>query len=157
MLILIDRESLVPWAGAVECCGVRPSLARRAARAAQLAQKVVSHGGAWHEKAGLRQRTQAHSDVALSDSASFTALSDSASFTDFGRVFARIGQKRPTGGAAAAACAAAKVQAARRCAPAHARRAVGVRTTTLPTTERLFWHCGAHTAEPKLGPYGPLT
>ena len=28
--------------------------------------------------------------------------------------------------------------------------------TTPPTTERLFWHCGAHTAEPKVGPYGPI-
>ena len=24
------------------------------------------------------------------------------------------------------------------------------------TTERLLWHCGAHTAEPKLGPMGPI-
>ena len=29
----------------------------------------------------------------------------------------------------------------------HARRTVGIRMTA----ERLFWHCGAHTAEPKLG------
>ena len=26
----------------------------------------------------------------------------------------------------------------------------------LLTTERLFWHCGAHTAEPKLVPMGPI-
>ena len=26
----------------------------------------------------------------------------------------------------------------------------------LITTERLFWHCGAHTAEPKLGTRGPI-
>ena len=29
----------------------------------------------------------------------------------------------------------------------HARRAEGIRMTLL-TTERLFWHCGNHTAEP---------
>ena len=27
---------------------------------------------------------------------------------------------------------------------------------TLLTTERLFWHCGAHTAEPKLGMVMPI-
>ena len=37
----------------------------------------------------------------------------------------------------------------------HARRTVVLRMT-LPTTERLFWHGGAHTAEPKLGLIGPI-
>ena len=26
----------------------------------------------------------------------------------------------------------------------------------LLTTERLFWHCGAHTAEPKISRWGPI-
>ena len=33
-------------------------------------------------------------------------------------------------------------------APLPARRAVGIRMR-LPTTERRFWHCGAHTAKPE--------
>ena len=37
----------------------------------------------------------------------------------------------------------------------HARRAVGIRTRLL-TTERLFWHCGAHTAEPRIVPMGTI-
>ena len=37
----------------------------------------------------------------------------------------------------------------------HARRVVGIRIA-LRTTGRLFWHRGAHTAEPKIGPMGPI-
>ena len=39
--------------------------------------------------------------------------------------------------------------------PHHARRVVGIRMTLLPT-EWLFWHCGAHTAEPKIGLIRPV-
>ena len=35
----------------------------------------------------------------------------------------------------------------------HARRTVGIRMTQ-PTTERLVWHCGAHTAKPESPPGG---
>ena len=35
----------------------------------------------------------------------------------------------------------------------HARRTVGIRTTLL-VTERLFWHCGAHTAKPESALHG---
>ena len=33
-------------------------------------------------------------------------------------------------------------------APDHARQTAGIRMA-LPTTERLVWHCGAHTAKPE--------
>ena len=33
----------------------------------------------------------------------------------------------------------------------HARRSAGIRMTLI-TPERLFWHCGAHTATPEIGP-----
>ena len=36
----------------------------------------------------------------------------------------------------------------RRRSPHRARRTMGIRMT-LPTAERCFWHCGAHTAEAK--------
>ena len=37
----------------------------------------------------------------------------------------------------------------------HARRTMVIRMT-LPTTGPLFWHCGAHTAEPKIGLIRPI-
>ena len=37
----------------------------------------------------------------------------------------------------------------------HARQTVGIRMALL-TAERLFWHCGAHIAEPQNGPMGPI-
>ena len=41
--------------------------------------------------------------------------------------------------------------------PHHTRRMAGIRMTLLTTvTERLFWHCGAHTAEPKVGLIRPI-
>ena len=36
--------------------------------------------------------------------------------------------------------------------PHHARRTMVIRMTLL-TTERLFWHCGAHTARPESASY----
>ena len=37
----------------------------------------------------------------------------------------------------------------------HARRTMGIRMTLL-TTERIFWHGGAHAAEPKIVPIGAI-
>ena len=37
----------------------------------------------------------------------------------------------------------------------HARRTVGI-TMALPTTERLLWHCGEHTAKPNVGVWTPI-
>ena len=37
----------------------------------------------------------------------------------------------------------------------HARRTVGIRMA-LPTTERLLWHGGEHTAKPNIGAWTPI-
>ena len=37
----------------------------------------------------------------------------------------------------------------------HARRIVGIRMA-LAATERLFWHCGAHTSKPRIGAWAPI-